>query len=153
MIEKLQNYNSIYSEWKSLGKTAEAARLLTMQQLTALELIVNDDESWHKLLEIAAAGRKEDAWLAADWPAGFDELVLCVPLCKLVDWECSKCIVGMKQNNISCAHDDSLFGRVGELVIGNEREELKKHIENIRKILEPESVYKWNMDKLEVEKL
>ena len=151
MIEKLQNYNSIYSEWKALGRTAEAARLLTLNQVDAFEQIINDDESWQKLLEIVAAGRNEDAWLASDWPAGFDELLLCVPLCKLVDWECSKCIVGKRQNNTSCAHDDSLFGWAGELVIKKEREALKKHIENIKKILEPESLYKWNMEKHELE--
>jgi len=151
MIEKLQDYNSIYGEWKALGRTAESARLLSLKQVEAFAQIVYDDESWHKLLEIAAAGRNEDAWLAADWPAGFDELLLCIPLCKLVDWECSKCIVGKKQNNISCAHDDSLFGWVGELVIKNEREALKKHIENIKKILEPGSLYKWNLEEHEIE--
>ncbi len=151
MIDKLQNYGSIYNEWKELGKSAEAARLLTIKQIGSFEQIVNDNESWSKLLEITAAGRREDAWLAADWPAGFDELLLCVPLCKLVDWECGKCIIGKQQNNVSCAHDDSLFGWVGELVIRNEREMLKHHIGNLKKVLEQNAVYKWNFEKHEIE--
>lgn len=151
MIEKLLDYNSIYNEWKSQGKTVEAARLLSLEQIDAFEKIVNDDESWQKLLEIAAAGRREDAWLAADWPAGFDELLLCVPLCKLVDWECAKCIVGKKQNNMSCAHDDSLFGLVGELLIRGERDALKMHISVLKKILEKDSKYTWDAAKHEIE--
>ncbi len=147
MIEKLLNYNSVYNEWKNQGSTAEAARILTIQQVSAFEEIVNDDEGWEFLLKAAEAGRNEDAWLAKDWPDGFDELLLCVPLCKLVDWECSKCIVGNRQGNYSCANDDSLFGWAGELVIKKERELLKVHIGYIKKILENESPYAWNMEK------
>jgi hypothetical protein len=147
MTEKLLNYNSVYSEFKNQGASAEPARLLTLQQVEALEEIIKDDNSWNFLLKAAEAGRNEDAWLAQDWPDGFDELLLCVPLCKLVDWECQKCIVGKRQNNYSCANDDSLFGWVGELVKNQDRAALKNHISSIKKILEKESPYMWNMKK------
>src|SRR5688572_7236738 len=109
MLNRLLNYTQIYNLWLNKGGTQEAAVELTLQQVDVFEDIVNDDENWHKLLEISARGRNQDAWLAADWPSGFDELMLCVPLCKLVDWECARCTIGRRQENNSCAHDYSLF--------------------------------------------
>ena len=123
---------------------AESARLLTLKQVDAFEEIVSDNEQWDFLLSCFNNGRDTDAWLAADWPSGFDELLLCVPLCKLVDFECTKCTVGKRQGNNSCAHDDSLFGYVAEILKRKDREELKKHISNIKLMLNDEK-YKWNM--------
>ncbi len=150
MLDKLLNYNNVYQLWKNKGSTKEAAIELTIQQLDGLENITNDDESWYTLLEISARGRNYDAWLATDWPDGFDELLLCVPLCKLVDWECSKCTVGSRQENNSCAHDYSLFGYIGELVKNGMREELLEHIKSTRKFLKNEG-FIWNIHKCEFE--
>lgn len=150
MLNRLLNYTQIYTLWLNRGSTYEAAIELTMQQVDAFEEIVNDDLSWQKLLEISARGRNHDAWLAVDWPSGFDELLLCVPLCKLVDWECSKCTIGMRQENNSCSHDYSLFGYVGELVTNGAREELKAHIASVKKMLRDEK-FRWNLHKCELE--
>lgn len=150
LLNKLLNYNNIYSLWVSSGSTKEAAIELTIQQLDALEEIVSDDESWYELLNISARGRNYDAWLALDWPDGFDELILCVPLCKLVNWECSKCLVGERQENNSCAMDYSLFGYIGELVKNGMRDELKKHIVDAKKLLKSGN-YSWNIHKCELE--
>ena len=150
MLDKLLNYNNVYQLWKNKGSTEEAAIELTIQQLDGLENITNDDESWYALLEISARGRNYDAWLATDWPDGFDELLLCVPLCKLVDWECGKCTVGSRQENNSCAHDYSLFGYIGELVKNGMREELLEHIKGTRKFLKNEG-FIWNIHKCEFE--
>lgn len=152
LLNKLLNYSNIYSLWLSKGSTKEAAVQLTVQQLDALEEIAEDDDSWLELMRISSAGRNNDAWLALDWPDGFDELVLCVPLCKLVNWECSKCTVGKRQENNSCANDYSLFGFIGTLVINGAREELIQHIKNTRKILMNEN-YLWNIHKCEPELL
>lgn len=146
MLSKLRNYTNIYNLWLNKGATEEAAVELTLQQVDALEEIVNDEFSWRKLLEISARGRNQDAWLAADWPSGFDELLLCVPLCKLVDWECARCTVGSRQENNSCAHDYSLFGYIGELVANGMREELGEHLQNVRKMLRDKR-YVWNIHK------
>jgi hypothetical protein len=149
---KILSYTNIYSEWLSKGKTESAAIELTLQQVDALEEMTGSDELWDKLLEISARGRNEDAWLAADWPAGFDELVLCVPLCKLVDWECAKCTIGRRQENNSCAHDYSLFGLIGELVRNGDRDGLKEHIKKIQKMLRDER-FIWNVHTCELETL
>lgn len=151
-LNKLLNYSNIYSLWLSKGSTKEAAVELTVQQLDALEEITENEDSWMELVRISAAGRIHDTWLALDWPEGFDELVLCVPLCKLVNWECSKCTVGNRQENNSCANDYSLFGYIGTLVMNGAREDLVKHIKNARKILMNEK-YLWNIHKCEPELL
>jgi len=152
LLNKLLNYTQIYNLWLNDGATEKAAIDRTLQQIDAFEEIIDDDESWYELLEIVLRGRNEDAWLAADWPSGFDELLLCVPLCKLVDWECSKCTVGSRQENNSCAHDYSLFGYIGELVKNGARKELKEHIQSIRKMLN-DNRYIWNVHKCEFELL
>ncbi len=149
-LNKLLNYNTIYNQWVSNGSTKEAAIELTLQQLDALEEIVNNDISWHELLKISANGRNQDAWLAMDWPEGFDELLLCVPLCKFIDWECSKCFVGMRQENNSCAFDYSIFGYIGELIKAGSRDELKQHILNTKMFIK-NSNYLWNIHKCEIE--
>lgn len=146
MLNKLRNYTNIYNLWLNKGATKEAAVELTLQQIDAFEDIINDELSWRKLLEISARGRNHDAWLAADWPSGFDELQLCIPLCKLVDWECSKCTVGSRQENNSCAHDYSLFGYIGELVANGMRDELRDHLQLTRKMLHDDR-YVWNIHK------
>ena len=152
MLNKLLNYNNIYQLWVNKGSTEEAAIELTIQQLDALEEIVSDEDSWEALLDISARGRNYDAWLATDWPDGFDELLICVPLCKFVNWECSKCTVGRRQDNNSCAMDYSLFGYIGELVKNAERTELLAHISNTRKMLKNGN-YIWNVHKCELEVL
>ena len=152
MLNKLLNYNNIYQLWVNKGSTEEAAIELTIQQLDALEEIVSNEDSWEALLDISARGRNYDAWLATDWPDGFDELLLCVPLCKFVNWECSKCTVGRRQENNSCAMDYSVFGYIGELVKNAERNELLAHISNTRKMLKNGN-YIWNVHKCELEVL
>ncbi len=150
MLHKLLNYNNIYQLWINKGSTKDAAIELTIQQLDALEEIVIDDNSWYDLLDISARGRNYDAWLATDWPDGFDELLLCVPLCKFVNWECSICTVGKRQGNNSCAMDYSLFGYIGELVKNAGRKELIEHISKVRKLLKNES-FAWNIHTCELE--
>lgn len=152
MLSKLLNYTQIYNLWLNKGADEASAVELTIQQIDALEEIVDDNESWRKLLEISARGRNKDAWLAADWPAGFDELLLCVPLCKLVDWDCAKCTVGRRQENNSCANDYSVFGYIGELVKQGARRELKFHLLAVKKMLREER-YMWNIHKCEMEKI
>lgn len=149
---KILSYTNIYNQWLSKGRTESAAIELTLQQVDALEEMAENDDLWERLLEISAKGRNQDAWLAADWPAGFDELILCVPLCKLVDWQCANCTIGRRQENNSCANDYSLFGFVGELVRIGDREGLKEHISKIQKMLRDER-YIWNVHTCELEKL
>jgi len=151
-MKELLSYNEINIEWKKSKNDIDAAKFLTLSQAEKFESIVKDDESWIMLLEIFNNGRDIDAWLAMDWPDGFDELVLCIPLCRLVDFECSRCIVGMRQENNSCANDFSLFGYIAELLKASDRKGLIDHIDSIKKILLLNE-FKWNISTMKIEKI
>lgn len=141
----LLSHKGITNEWQKSSMNSEAAKLLTLRQVEALDKIINEDEAWKLLISVFNKGRNIDAWLALDWPDGFDELLLCVPLCKLVNFECCKCTIGKRQENNSCAHDFSLFGYTAELLKTADRKGLKNHIGFIKKMLNDEN-YKWNME-------
>ncbi len=141
-INNLLSYKEIYHEWEKCVKNSRSARLLTLKQVEAFEKIVNDNTCWEKLLLIFNSGREIDSWLALDWPDGFDELLLCVPLCSLVEFECSVCTIGKRQENSSCASEDSLFGIVAEFLKRKDRNGLLKHIELI-KIMLLDDNYTW----------
>lgn len=143
-INNLLPYPEITDLWFDSSGDLDSAKALTLQQVNAFAEIVSNDESWNYLLSVFEKGRQEDAWLATDWPDGFDELLLCVPLCKLVDFECSKCTIGKRQENNSCAHDDSLFGYVSEIIKKKERQSLLDHIGKIKSMLINDG-YKWNL--------
>ncbi|MBL0109009.1 MAG: hypothetical protein IPP52_17460 [Ignavibacteria bacterium] len=150
-VKSLLPYNEILSKWNNGIQSELSARLLTLEQTEALESVIVDDEGWEYLLSVFNNGRETDAWLALDWPDGFDELLLCVPLCSLVKFECSRCFVGMRQDNNSCANDFSLFGYIAELIKAADREGLINHIALIKKILLSEE-YIWNIEKRIIEK-
>jgi len=143
-MKELLSYKEIDIEWKKSKNDIDSAKFLTLSQIEKFDSIVKDDESWIRLLEIFNKGRDIDAWLAMDWPDGFDELVLCIPLCRLVDFECGRCIVGMRQENNSCANDYSLFGYIAELLKASDRKRLIVHIDTIKKILLLNE-FKWNI--------
>ncbi len=148
--KKLLPYNEISSKWSDSNQSEASARLLTLEQTEALKSVISFDEGWNYLLSVFNNGRDTDAWLALDWPDGFDELLLCVPLCSLVKFECSKCYVGMRQGNNSCANDFSLFGYIAELLKAEDREGLLNHIVSIKKILLSEENV-WNIEKRMIE--
>lgn len=151
-MKELLSFNEISKEWKNSSADINAAKYLTLNQVERFENILKDDNSWKILLEIFSNGRDIDAWLALDWPDGFDELVLCIPLCRLVDFECSRCIVGKKQENNSCANDYSLFGYIAELLKVSDRNGLLDHIDAIKKILLLEN-FKWNIHSRKTEQI
>lgn len=149
MLDLILSHDRVYEKWLEMGGGLDNALNLTKLQLKGFEQLVSSDAGWKSLLEIASRGRTQDPWLAADWPSGFDELVLCVPLCKLVDWECSKCTVGLRQNNFSCANDNSLFGLIGVLVEKQDRQALLEHLKKIEIMLEDKD-YFWDINAVDL---
>lgn len=150
ILSGLLAYKEISDKWNASEKDSAAARRLTAEQVRAFEEIIKSDEGWESLLEIFYRGRSEDAWLALDWPDGFDELILCVPLCSLVNFECGRCHVGIRQDNNSCANDFSLFGYIAELLKNNDRDGLLKHTGKVKEVLKNENIY-WNIDGRNIE--
>ncbi|MBK9333338.1 MAG: hypothetical protein IPM96_13250 [Ignavibacteria bacterium] len=149
---ELLSYVEITGEWNNSNKDINAAKLLTLRQIEKFEEIVSVDESWKKLIEIFNSGRETDAWLALDWPDGFDELILCLPMCKFVDFVCSECTIGRRQENNSCANDFSLFGYISELLKVSDRKGLQDHITSVKKILLIEN-FKWNISERKLEEV
>ncbi|HMQ70024.1 MAG TPA: hypothetical protein PKA90_13585 [Ignavibacteria bacterium] len=145
ILNNLLSYKQITGEWNSSNQSKDSAKYLTLKQVENFEKIVKDDKGWEELTGVFHKGRDDDAWLALDWPDGFDELLLCVPLCKLVNFECSECTIGRRQENNSCAHDFSLFGYIAELMKESDRERLLEHIDAIKKILLIEE-FEWDVD-------
>ncbi len=150
-VKSLLPYNEILNKWNNGIQSELSARLMTLEQTEALESVIADDDGWEYLLSVFNNGRETDAWLALDWPDGFDELLLCLPLCSLVKFECSRCFVGMRQDNNSCANDFSLFGYIAELIKAADRVGIMNHIASIKKILLSEE-YIWNIEKRIIEK-
>lgn len=148
----LLSYPEIIDKWNNSNQNSDAAKFLTLNQVESFEKIVTDDDGWEYLLSVFNKGRDVDAWLALDWPDGFDELVLCIPLCKLVSFECDKCTIGKRQNNNSCANDFSLFGYISELIKDSDRVGLINHIDSIKKILLLDE-FGWDIEKKEIEQI
>lgn len=144
ILNSLKSFEEIVAEWKLNGASPELARLLTLRQVIAFENIVSDDVCRAFLLEKFNNGRATDSWLATDWQNGFDELILCVPLCKLVDWQCEECMIGKRQQNHSCEDENSVFGLTAELLKANDKEKLLIHTGWMKKMLE-DSNTKWNL--------
>jgi len=148
-MSEIKGFSEIIKDWHNKGSSSELALKLTLEQVNAFIEILNDDHKWSKLLDIFHSGRVHDAWLAVDWPEGFDELILCAPLCKLVEWECALCHVGKRQDNFSCANDDSLFGYIAVLMAIENRELLQHHMNKIKLVLENDNI-NWDLSRHDV---
>jgi hypothetical protein len=126
----------VLAGWRAAGATPEAALQATREQVHALRRLVLEEAGWRRLLRAHANGRAQDAWLATDWPTGFDELLVCAPLCALVRFECARCTIGARQENRSCAHPATVFGRIGAILEGGGREALVRHLDDVESMLD-----------------
>lgn len=117
----------IIERWREGGGTREGALAASREQVLGLQRVVRSNEAWPALVRLMQR-TGGDSWLAGDWPEGFEPLLLCAPLCKLVDFECSRCHVGQKQDGRSCVNPDSAFGRVGELLKASDRAGLDAYL-------------------------
>lgn len=138
-------FEPLLAAWRADGGDAGAARARTQRQVEALLGLAGDDDGWRRLVEVFQRGRAFDSWLATDWPSGFDELLLCAPLCQLVQFECARCTVGARQESHSCAHPQTVFGRVGALLQAENREGLLAHLQEVLQILVPGSTATWDL--------
>ncbi|MBL4684120.1 MAG: hypothetical protein JKY37_05995 [Nannocystaceae bacterium] len=126
---KLLSGEVVVERWRSRGETKEAALALTVAQVRALEGLVRDDPGWTRLQTLV--GRAGDPWNAFDWPAGFDPLILCAPLCQRVAFECRQCPVGQVQGR-SCSDPVTDIGSILGLIGRAERAALLVHLDRLR---------------------
>jgi hypothetical protein len=141
LIASLLPHREIIAQWQGQGGDALSARRAALAQVTAFARIIDDDAGW----EMIAGKRHEDSWLTFDWPDGFDELLLCAPLCQLVSFQCAQCVIGRRQQDYSCAHPDTVFGRVGALIMLRQRAALQEHLLLIREMLTSEKELLWDL--------
>lgn len=100
-----------------------------------MRALVDDDAGWERVtrLLVRTGG---DSWLAHDWPEGFEPMMLCAPLCRLVDYACTHCRVGRQQEGRSCVNPASAFGRVGVLLANGDRAGLSAYLGELEARLE-----------------
>ena len=137
-------FQPVLEAWRRDGETPAAALAWTRHQVRAFQDLVNQDAGWRRLVEIFQLGRAVDPWLASDWPHGFDELLLCAPLCQMVRFECARCDLGARQRSMSCAHSATVFGRIGALLERGDREGLLLHLGHVEAMLQPGSRLEWD---------
>lgn len=126
---------TIVDRWNALGSTPDAAVRLSLDQVRGLRAIVDDDAGWGHLTQLLIRSGG-DSWLAHDWPEGFEPMMLCAALCRLVDYECARCRVGREQEGRSCANPASAFGKVGQLLANADRKGLAAYLGELEGRLE-----------------
>lgn len=131
---RLRPSTEVIERYRAEGADAAAALRGAKQQLEGLRREVDDDERWARLVHLSR--QAGDPWNAYDWPLGFDGLVCGASLCTDVSFECSRCPVGQRQSNRSCAHPDSAFGRIDGLVREGQRQRLREHLDALDALLD-----------------
>jgi hypothetical protein len=135
-VARLRSADEVLASFRADGGDAAAALRWSLRQIEGLRREVEDVARWQRLLALVA--KTGDVWNAEDWPYGFDALVCCAPLCARVSFECGQCPVGKRQGSISCAHPQSLFGRIGELVRAADRDGVLAHLRDVELVLREE---------------
>jgi hypothetical protein len=118
---------TIVDRWRALGSSPEAAARLSLDQVRGLRALVDDDAGWRRLTRLLVRSRG-DSWLAHDWPEGFEPMMLCAALCRVVDYECARCRIGQEQEGRSCVNPASAFGRVGVFLADGDRAGLSGYL-------------------------
>lgn len=130
---ELRSANAAVQAWGERGGTLEAALLVVSQQVESLSSAVSNDAAWTRL--VAVARRTVDPWFATDWPETFDPLMLVLPLCKRLDWQCSKCPIGRQQDERACAHPEVPVTRLGAAINRGERHRVQTELTVLRSML------------------
>jgi hypothetical protein len=143
--KQLLSFVQVVDAWRGDGADPAAARAWTRHQVAACRALLSSDVGWQRLQAAFQCGRGLDSWLATDWPSGFDELLLCAPLCQLVAFECARCTIGARQGSLSCAHPNTVFGRIGALLASGDRQGLINHLEQVEVMLDEEQDRIWDL--------
>ncbi len=126
----------VRQRFRERGGDSRAALRGALEQLAGLRVELEDDARWARLVRMVH--ETGDVWNAEDWPRGFDPLVCAASLCEHVAFECARCPIGRRQGERSCAHPQTAYGRVGELVREGERAALRAHLDQLEGTLREE---------------
>lgn len=132
-MARLQSAQEAVDRWTADGSSLPAALRVAAEQVEALDARTQDDDAWSRLVSIAR--RTSDPWFATDWPDTFDPMMLVLPLCKTVDWECARCPVGRQQDARACGHPEVPVTRLGTAVSRDERQRAQTELSVLRSML------------------
>ena len=128
-VAHLASATEIEARLRGEGFDTAAALRCAQAQVAGLLAEVADDARWPRLRELSR--RIGDPWNADDWPLGFDPLLLVVPLCKVVDYECARCPVGRAQDSRSCAHPETGVGGLAALIRAGSRDAVRQRLDEL----------------------
>ncbi|MEM7156863.1 MAG: hypothetical protein AAF799_28695 [Myxococcota bacterium] len=131
---RLRSAEDCVQRYRSAGADDKAAIEGARRQIAGLRHEIADDARWARLVTMAR--QIGDPWNADDWPSGFDGLLCAITLCTHVSFECARCPVGRRQDGRSCAHPNTAFGRIGDLVRRDDRSGLRSQLDSIEAILD-----------------
>lgn len=130
---ELRSANAAVEDWTARGGTLEAALTVASQQVESLSHAISTEREWTRL--VAIARRTVDPWFATDWPDTFDSLMLVLPLCRTLDWQCAKCPVGRQQDDRACAHPEVPVTRLGTAISRGENHRAQTEVSVLRSML------------------
>lgn len=120
-------------EWTARGGTLEAALSVASQQIESVSAAISTEREWTRL--VAVARRTVDPWFATDWPDTFDSLMLVLPVCRTLDWQCAKCPIGQQQDDRACAHPEVPVTRLGMAISRGEKHRAQTEVTVLRSML------------------
>ncbi len=130
---KLRSADAAVAAWSERGGTLEDALIVASQQVESLEATLSSEREWTRLVSIAR--RTIDPWFATDWPETFDALMLVLPLCRTLDWQCAQCPIGRQQDNRACAHPEVPVTRLGTAISRGEQRRAQTELTVLRSML------------------
>lgn len=130
---KLRSADAAVAAWSERGGTLEDALIVASQQVESLEATLSSERQWTRLVSIAR--RTIDPWFATDWPETFDALMLVLPLCRTLDWQCAQCPIGRQQDNRACAHPEVPVTRLGTAISRGEQGRAQTELTVLRSML------------------
>jgi len=131
--DKLRSAHAAVEAWTECGGTLEDALTVASQQVESLNAMLSSEREWARLVSIAR--RTIDPWFATDWPETFDALMLVLPLCRTLDWQCAKCPIGRQQDERACAHPEVPVTRLGTAISRGEQHRAQAELAVLRSML------------------
>ncbi len=132
-VTRLRSAKAAVEAWSEQGGTLEAALLVASQQVESLDATLSSQREWTRLMSIAR--RTIDPWFATDWPETFDALMLVLPLCRSLDWQCAQCPIGRQQEDRACAHPEVPVTRLGTAISRGEHHRAQSELAVLRSML------------------
>ena len=129
----LRSANEAVEAWNERGGTLDDALFVASQQAESLRAAISSDRQWTRLVSIAR--RTIDPWFATDWPETFDPLMLVLPLCRTLDWQCATCPIGRQQEDRACAHPEVPVTRLGTAISRGEKQRAQTELSVLRSML------------------